>query len=282
MKNDEFGNRMKLYEGAEAGRKLMPLLPAVARLDGRAFHTFTRGLERPYDLRMSTLMSETTKYLVQETNACVGYTQSDEITLVWYSDDIKSQIFFDGRIQKMNSILAAMATAEFQRLLPEHLPDKVGAKPMFDCRVWNVPNKVEGANTVLWREQDATRNSILMSAHHHIGHKKAQDKNTKVLQDMLHEKGINWNDYPAFFKRGVFYQRQRVVRPFTADELEKLPEKHEARKNPDLEIERWQVRTIDMPPFVKVSNRVEVIFDGADPQVESDGIDWKEAENAQG
>lgn len=269
MKNDEFGNRIKLYEGMEAGRRVMPLLPVIARLDGRAFHTFARGLERPYDTRMSTLMSETTKYLVQETNACVGYTQSDEISLVWYSDDIKSQIFFDGRIQKMVSILAAMTSTEFQRLLPEYLPEKVSARPVFDCRVWNVPNRVEGANTILWREQDATRNSILMAAHCHIGHKKAQNKNTKVLQDMLHEQGINWNNYPVFFRRGIFFQRKRVVRPFTVDEIKVLPEKHEARENPDLEIERWEVRELEMPPFGRVVNRVNVVFDGAEPEVEN-------------
>ena len=107
MKADDFGDRMKLYEGAESSRRLMPLLPIMARLDGRSFHSFCRGLNRPFDERFKSLMVSVTKFLVEETNAVVGYRQSDESSLCWYSDNIKSQVFFDGRIQKMCSILAA-------------------------------------------------------------------------------------------------------------------------------------------------------------------------------
>lgn len=98
--NDDLGDRMKVYEMAEAGRKFMPLLPIVARLDGKGFSSFTKGLLRPYDERLSNLMVDCTKYLVSETNACCGYTQSDEITLAWYAPDYKSEIYFAGRISK--------------------------------------------------------------------------------------------------------------------------------------------------------------------------------------
>src|SRR5215212_3282844 len=98
--NDGLGDRMKRYESAEAGRRLMPLLPAVARLDGRAFHAFVKGLTRPFDERLSRLMIETV--------ASVGYTQSDEITLAWVPAGTDGQVFFDGRVQKMNSVLAAL------------------------------------------------------------------------------------------------------------------------------------------------------------------------------
>src|SRR3990167_4790930 len=104
--NDNLGNRMKSYE-SEYDRRLMKLLPAFARIDGSAFHNFTKGMNRPYDTRLSDLMIDTTAWLVRETNACMGYSQSDEITLAWYSPDNISQIYFDGRICKMNSILAA-------------------------------------------------------------------------------------------------------------------------------------------------------------------------------
>ncbi|KKL92895.1 hypothetical protein LCGC14_1880070, partial [marine sediment metagenome] len=107
--SDNFGDRMKMYEKAESGRRFMPLLPVYARLDGRSFSRFTKGFNRPYDKRMSEAMIDTTKYLVEETNALIGYSQSDEISLVWYSDSIDSQIFFDGKIQKMVSVLAALA-----------------------------------------------------------------------------------------------------------------------------------------------------------------------------
>jgi len=101
--SDSLGDRMKLYESAEASRRFMPLLPVLARIDGRCFSSFTKGMERPYDSVMTDMMIATTAALVSETNACMGYTQSDEITLAWHSTDLKSQIFFDGRIMKMTS-----------------------------------------------------------------------------------------------------------------------------------------------------------------------------------
>ena len=101
----DLGDRMKSYEQKEAGRRFMSLLPVCARIDGKGFSKFTKGLDRPYDRGMSEIMSKTMAYLTQETQASIGYTQSDEISLVWYSPNAKSQIFFDGRIQKMVSVL---------------------------------------------------------------------------------------------------------------------------------------------------------------------------------
>src|ERR1700678_949770 len=149
--NDDLGGRMKRYEAAEAGRRLMPLLPALARLDGRAFHSFVRGLARPFDSRLSELMIDTATFLVRETSATVGYTQSDEITLAWVPDALDTQVFFDGRIQKMTSTLAALCAAYFNRRLPAFLPSEFADRmPVFDCRVWNVPTFEEAANTFLW------------------------------------------------------------------------------------------------------------------------------------
>ena len=123
MSNDDFGDRMKTLEQMEAGRKCLPLLPVIARLDGRGFSKFTAGLPRPFDTRLSNLMQETTKHLVEHTAAKCGYTQSDEITLAWYSDSYDCQIFFDGKIQKMVSTLAAIASVKFNKLLPSYLPE---------------------------------------------------------------------------------------------------------------------------------------------------------------
>lgn len=188
MKNDSFGDRMKLFEGAEAARKTLPLVPVMARLDGKGFSKFTKGLKRPYDESMSQAMVVTTAYLVEETNARIGYTQSDEISLVFYSDRIDSEIFFDGKIQKMVSILAGMATSKFNSLLPKYLPAKTELLPVFDCRVWNVPTLTEAANTILWREKDATKNSISMAAQHYYSHKQLENKNSSEKQEMLHKK----------------------------------------------------------------------------------------------
>jgi tRNA(His) 5'-end guanylyltransferase len=269
--NDNFGDRMKLYEMSEAGRKLMPLLPVIARLDGRSFHGFVRGLERPYDRRLSNLMVETTKYLVSETNACCGYTQSDEITLGWYEPEFGSQLLFDGRVSKTTSILAALCSVFFNKRLPDFLSDEYAEKmPIFDCRVWCVPNVAEGANAFLWREHDATKNSISMAARHYYSHNELDHKSGPEMQEMLWRKGVNWNDYPTFFKRGTFVQRKKVVRPFTTEEMDKLPPRHEARINPNLLVERTEYVVLDMPPFGKIANRAEVIFFGAEPRVASE------------
>ena len=158
---------MKLYEELSASLpKLFPLLPAHARLDGKCFSTFTKGLDKPYDKRFSDLMIAVTLRLVDHFAASIGYTQSDEISLLWYSDDIKSQIPHDGRRDKLNTDLASFCGNEFNRLLPEHLPENANRAPtkilpQFDCRLWNTPTMGEAANAFLWRERDATKNSIL-------------------------------------------------------------------------------------------------------------------------
>jgi len=263
----ELGDRMKNYERLEAGRRFIPLLPICARIDGKGFSKFTKQFKRPYDPRMSELMTQTMSYLTEQTQASIGYTQSDEITLVWYSNEVKSQIFFDGRIQKMTSVLASMTTAFFNSLIAEYIPEKIGTMALFDCRVWQLPTLQEAANTLLWREYDATKNSISMAARHYYSHKALHKKTGNQMQEMLFQKGVNWNDYPAFFKRGIFVQKRRVVRAFTADELKLLPEKHQARDNPDLMIERSEFQRLDMPAFGEVRNRVDVVFNGAEPLV---------------
>lgn len=253
-------DRMKVYEGMETNRILMPHLPALVRLDGRCFHSFTRGMERPFDQDLSNAMIGTTEYIAKETNASMGYTQSDEISLVLLAKTPESSIFFDGSIFKLTSILAAMVSVYFNKF--DFGGDDM---PVFDCRVWNVPTREEAANYFLWREQDATRNSIQMAAQSVYSQKQLMNKNTSEMQEMLFQKGINWNDYPDFFKRGTYIQRHTVLRQFTPAELAVLPDKHAARTDPDLQVERTEFRQLAMPPFIKVTNRVQVVFEGADP-----------------
>lgn len=267
--NDDLGDRMKEYEMAEAGRRCMPRLPILARIDGRGFSRFTSDLERPYDRRLSDLMVETVKFLVRETNAVCGYTQSDEISLCWYSSSLESQVVFDGRISKLTSVLAALTTVYFNRRLPEFLPPQYAERmPHFDARVWNVPNLDEAANTFLWREFDATKNSISMAARAHFSHKQIDGKHGGEMQAMLRDKGVEWSEYPSFFKRGTYIQRRKTVRRFTTDELDKLPPRHAAHTNPDLVVERTDYVALDMPPLNTVKNRVEALFEGAEPQVD--------------
>ena len=269
MEKDDLGDRMKGYEMAEAGRMLIPGLPVMMRLDGKAFHTFTKGLARPFDKRLTDLMVDTTKFLVESTNAIVGYTQSDEITLILYTENPETQLFFDGRIQKLTSVVTSMATAFFNRELPKALPEKADKFAYFDCRVWNVPSTVEAVNTLVWRELDATKNAISMAAQHYYSHKELQNKSGKEKQEMLFQKGVNFNDYPSFFKRGSYVRRVKKFIKFSTEELEKLPARHEARLNPDLVVERSVVERIELPPITKIVNRVGVFFNGEEPALAS-------------
>lgn len=212
-KMDALGDRLKNYERMETQDKFLPLLPVYARIDGKCFSKFTKGMQRPYDERMSWMMQETTKYLVEKTGALTGYTQSDEISLIWYSDDMKSDIFFCGKKQKMVSTLAAMASAKFTALAIEYFPERCEKNlPTFDARVFQVPNTMEGMNCFLWRVQDAVKNSVTMAASTFYSHKELMYKNGADKMEMLFEKGVNWNDYPKFFKEGSFFKRVNYLK----------------------------------------------------------------------
>jgi tRNA(His) guanylyltransferase len=259
------GDRMKGYE-SDRDFRFMPYIPVMARLDGKAFHSFTKGMDRPFDSSFSELMVMTTKRLVDFANARIGYTQSDEISLVWLQETTDSEIFMAGRSFKMISLLAAEATRYFNRFLPTYFANMINANPLFDCRVWSIPTKTEACNALVWREQDATRNSVQMAGQAVFSHNQLMGKSCNEIQDMLHEKGINWNDYPDCFKRGTYVQRHHVIRKFTAKEINILPEKHEARTNPGLKVRRSEIRVLKMPVFTSVANREEVVFHGAGPE----------------
>jgi tRNA(His) 5'-end guanylyltransferase len=265
-KKDLLGTRMKYYEGFETRRRLMPLSPAVCRLDGKNFHNFCRGLKRPYDERLSKVMAELTAYLAKEFCAVAGYTQSDEITLAWNQERFDSEIFCDGKIQKMNSLLAARTSVKFNSLIKDAIPEKAQMEPIFDCRIFSLPNKTEAANVFMWREIDATRNSVQMAGRAYFSHAEVTNKNGSEIQEMLFQKkGINWNDYPAFFRRGTYIIKKKVLSKF--ENIDELPEEHAARKNPDLMVERTKYIRYDMPPFGKVANREGVLFSGEEPQL---------------
>lgn len=267
---DNLGDRMKLYEGMESDRRFMPRLPVMARLDGKNFSTFTRGLERPYDVRLSRLMADTTRKLVELTQANVGYCQSDEISLTWYHENYDSEIYFSGRVQKICSVLAAECSVLFNQGTSVFGEFMAGKKsPVFDCRAWVVPSLVEAANVFLWRELDATKNAISMAAQQYYSHTELMLRSGKVKQEMLFAKGVNFNDYPDFFKRGTWVRKKTVMRKMTAEDLLNLPEKHHARRQPEMEFERTVIEELKMPPFSRVTNRVGVIFHGEDPQVEN-------------
>jgi tRNA(His) guanylyltransferase len=221
------GDRMKRYEMEEAGRRMIPNLPIMARLDGRAFHTFTKGLSRPYSPEFTRCMVETAAVLIDEFKADLAYTQSDEISLFWKNDDPFAPMQFDGRFQKWTSLLAAEASVAFNLSLFDHIPQKAPTRKnraKLDCRVWQLPNLFEVYNAFLWREDDATRNSLQMAAQSHYSQKELHKAASPKLHDLLHEKGVNWNDFPAYFKRGTYIARRKYEREMTRAELDNIPE----------------------------------------------------------
>ena len=211
-KRDSFGDRMKTYERVSESQ-LIPNLPIVVRLDGKSFSKYTSRLERPYDLKLIELMQNTCKHLMKIShNIKVAYQQSDEITLI-ISNDYDNPVEYSGRVQKLCSILAAECSVYFAThayILENALHDH----PVFDCRIFNVPDWVEASNAVLWREQDATKNSIQLAGQSNFSHKEMQGlKNNQVQEKLLLEKNINWNDYPASFKRGFYIKREKYFDP---------------------------------------------------------------------
>lgn len=196
--HDALGKRMKEnYE--HRTRTFLPRRTyTMIRLDGKAFHTFTKGMERPFDKMFADTMDYTAQKLCENVQGAVfAYVQSDEISILL--TDFKknsTDAWFDGNIQKITSVSASIATAHFNSI------SGVDAVAYFDSRVWTVPDPTEVENTFIWRQQDAVRNSISMTAQSLYSHKELEGKGVNVMQDMCIEKGVNWNDKPARFKRG--------------------------------------------------------------------------------
>lgn len=240
-KRDSLGNRMKGYENISRNY-LIKKLPIIIRLDGKAFHSFTKGMKRPFDNLLIETMQETAKYLCENIQGCkLAYTQSDEITLLLTDyEKTDTQGWFEYNIQKMCSISASMATLSFNTIFKEKVEtffkskiaykgqcfneeddneskeylqfiedekyfnkvkNKIN-KALFDSRVFTLP-KEEVCNCFIWRQQDATRNSIQMVGQANFSFKELQNKSCNNIQEMLWlQKNINWNDYKTYLKRG--------------------------------------------------------------------------------
>ncbi len=220
---DALGDRMKSYESETTSLKLEASTPVYARVDGRAFSTYTRGLEKPFDRALTESMIRTCEHLVRQTHATIGYVQSDEISLVWdVPEPPNGQIFFDGKIMKMCSVIASMAAACFTMLEG----GRRSIIPSFDCRVFNVPSRTEATNALLWRWIDARKNGTRMIAHEAIGHKRLEGVSRTESLAMLAEMGISIADYPSENVYGTFVRTRPVERTLTPEELERIPERH--------------------------------------------------------
>lgn len=231
-KNDLFGNRMKYYESLTETR-LKDGFPIVARLDGKGFSKFTKGLYRPVDLRLRAIFDEVCIALIEKTGADVAYHQSDEITVIWKNE---KPGWYNGRVLKMTSVLASITTARFNRLTNNIGKQDIDA--IFDCRVFQVPSITEAVNSVLWREFDCEKNSISMAARTKFSADELFNKNGLEMKQMLLDAGIDWNNYPSSFKYGTYFTRVKKIGKIDPEEFASLPPLHNARKNPDLVFER--------------------------------------------
>lgn len=232
MDHSDIGARMKAYENCY--RIYLPKRQAViVRIDGKAFHSFTKGFNRPYDALFASCMRETAKQLCENISGCVfGYTQSDEISLVLVDyKNINTEPWFGNNLQKIVSISASMAThffnEEFRREVfresvnnknwgPDnetpHMKALNSRFAFFDARAFILPRE-EVANYIYWRQLDNVRNSIQLAGQAYFSHKQLQNKNCDQIQEMLwQEHEVNWSKYPTWFKNGVaIYKQPREI-----------------------------------------------------------------------
>ena len=227
--HSDLGIRMKTFYESTPKIHLMHRCPVAIRIDGRAFHTFTKGFQKPFDKILMKSMQETMQYLCENIQGCVfGYTQSDEITLVLVDyKNLTSTAWFDYDIQKVCSIAASMATMAFNNIFSKYVKKfdlelayndngidteenrklweiytravKKGA--MFDARCFNIP-KEEVANLIYWRQLDAMRNSVQAVGQANFSHKELQGKSCANIKEMLREKGVDWDSLPLECQRG--------------------------------------------------------------------------------
>lgn len=277
--NDELGKRMKENYEKRARTYLTRRTPVAIRIDGKAFHTFTQGFEKPFDEILITAMQNTMKYLCENIQGAVfGYCQSDEITIILQDyATFTTDAWFDYQVQKICSVAASMATMAFNKIFAETIgayrsfdycgsifpqtvdPESVKEKyyqtlraaaikgAMFDARCFNIP-KEEVCNLIYWRQIDATRNSIQMVGQANFSHEELQDKTCNDIQDMLMtQKGINWNNYPTHLKRGSACIKEEYYAGTVAPGYENCP------IDPSCLRTRWIIDT-EMP-ILKGENR---------------------------
>lgn len=234
MDTINLATRMKENYEKVSKTSLMRRVPVAIRLDGKNFHTFTRGFKKPFDEILIKSMQETTKYLCENIQGCVlGYTQSDEISLLLVDyKNLNSSAWFDYEIQKICSIAASIATMAFNKSFTKNAEEfmtdcassyemeglcgkgteeyklcevyqkAIQKGAMFDARCFNIP-KEEVVNCLYWRQIDAIRNSVQMVGQANYSSKQLDGKSCNRIKEMLlSEKNIDWDSLPIYQQRG--------------------------------------------------------------------------------
>ena len=260
-------DRMKEFESVHTQTSLVPGIPVYVRIDGRAFHTFTRGLDKPFDPDFAWTMKETTKHLHDKTNAFISYVQSDEISLCYLEP---SKMPFETRIFKLESVFAGMASAAFCVYgMKTKLKDRIEKFiPHFDCRVCQMPLE-EIPNMLLFREHDCLKNAITLVALEHFSNNQIHKKNGDDKIDMLKSIGVDFNrDIDEDFRYGVWFRRAIFQKELDSATLAKIPEKQRVLdENGKMFVTRSEVRQIKFGmPLSKMANKLAVVLGDEKPR----------------
>lgn len=265
---ENLGDRMKSYESVHTQTSLVPGIPVYVRIDGRAFHTFTRGLQKPFDPDFTRTMKETTKYLHDKTNAFISYVQSDEISLCYLEP---SKMPFETRLFKLESVLAGMASAAFcvygsKTKLKDRIEKMI---PHFDCRVCQMPLE-EIPNMLLFRERDCLKNAITLVALEHFSNKQIHKKNSdEKIEMLLKEAGVDFaKDIDEDFRVGSWFRRVVFQKELDAETLAKIPEKQRMLdENGKMLVTRSEVRQLKLGmPLSKMANKLAVVLGDEQPR----------------
>lgn len=212
MANDSLGDRMKRYE-APSRHFLPPKQPLMIRVDGRAFHTYTHGMDKPFDQNLMDAMVYATEQSAKDMSGFkLAYTQSDEASfLITDFDGLDTQGWFDYNLSKVISLSASLFTAHFNHYMAQQRPLHVNGDgciklATFDSRAFVIPMS-DAPNDFIWRQKDWYRNSVQMLGQAHFSHKQLNGKKLSDIHDMLHEKGINWAELSGREKNGTFVRR---------------------------------------------------------------------------
>lgn len=264
---DALGDKHKRLESTFTGLSLTPGVPYIIRLDGRAFHTFTKNFERPFSDKIRDAMVETTKALVHHTRADIGYTQSDEITLGFFGG--RDSMDFDGRVMKMATVLAGYCSVAFYKEISKNwMSNTYDLFPCFDARVWHVKNDETILENLLWRQQDAMRNSASMAAHAYFSVKELHKVGRSDQIKMLAAQGIDWHAYHYHYRHGTFVKKvpvlvdpanypQDLIDKLSPEQLQKLPKEPFIRNRTvalDIDLQEFYRTQEDGVKFLKEYN----------------------------
>ena len=269
MKNNlTLSNRMKIYEAVTTEINLVPNMPIYIRIDMRAGHSFCRGLDKPFDDDYSNVMKAATSYVVEKTNAMIGYCQSDEASFIWSESD---KIPFETRLFKLQSVFASMFTsAFFNACLGTKLEARVKkVLPSFDCRACNLPSLDECVNMLLFRERDCLKNAITLVALEHFSNKQIHKKNGDEKIKMLKDIGIDFNeDIDEDFRYGSWFRRIVFQKELDSETLSKIPENQKKLdEDGKMFVTRSEVRQIKFGmPLSNMANRLAVVMGDEQPR----------------